>query len=406
MTNRRRQGISAAAATLLATAPIGAIYDEWGWLVHCIVVVFAIAAAALITRSLRAPLWVQVAAMLGALTMALTWLYPSGQEIVRFLPAVATVEHFAALLGQLPADVQEHSTPVPNLTSLLLVTAAGVGLVAILVDVFVAGLRRPALAGLPMLAIYSVPVAVSFESVPILLFALGATGYLWLLAADNIERVRRFGRRFTGEGREVATWAPSPLAAAGRRLAVVGVLVAVVLPLGVPGMTDGLIERFGPGLGSGSGHGTGGSGQMNLFAELHGQLNLDETVDLIRVTTDDPAPFYLRVATADQITDTGFEPSAPTGRPIGDLPADEVPASRPHVTYHRHQAEVELTEDFAMFMVPVYPEMISLAGLGSGWRFDASQQVVYSSQIASSGPELDEALRAEVKALVHCMRRT
>jgi transglutaminase-like putative cysteine protease len=383
MTNRRRQGLSAAAATLLATAPLAAIYEEWGWLVHCVVVVIAIASAALLARALRTPLWVQIAAMAGALVMALTWLYPSGQEIVRFLPGAATVEHFGALLGQLPSDIREHSTPVPTLTPLLLVTAAGVGLVAILVDVFVAGLRRPALAGLPMLAIYSVPVAVSFDSVPVLLFAIGAVGYLWLLASDNIERVRRFGRRFTGEGREVATWAPSPLAAAGRRLAVVGVVAAVVLPLGLPGMTNGLIDRFGPGLGGGSGSGSGGSGQMNLFAELHGQLNLDETVDLLRITTDDPAPFYLRVATADQITETGFEPSAPIGRPVGEAPQD-LPAAGPGVSYHRHQAEVELTDAFAMFMVPVYPELVSLSGLGTSWRFDANQQVVYSNRSAAT----------------------
>ena len=56
---------------------------------------------------------------------------------------------------------------------------------------------------------------------------VGAVGFLWLLVTDNVDRVRRFGRRFTGDGRDVDVWEPSPLAAAGRRLAVVGVLVAV-----------------------------------------------------------------------------------------------------------------------------------------------------------------------------------
>ena len=50
--------------------------------------------------------------------------------------------------------------PVPDLDGLLLLTTAGVGLVAVLVDLAAVGIRRPALAGLPMLAIYSVPVAV------------------------------------------------------------------------------------------------------------------------------------------------------------------------------------------------------------------------------------------------------
>ena len=95
-----------------------------------------------------------------------------------------------------------------------------------LVDLLAVGLRRPALAGLPMLAIYSVPVAVYVDSVPALPFVVGAAGFLWLLVTDNVDRVRRFGRRFTGDGRDVDVWEPSPLAAAGRRLGVVGVALA------------------------------------------------------------------------------------------------------------------------------------------------------------------------------------
>jgi transglutaminase-like putative cysteine protease len=383
VSGRHRRGLTAAAATLLASAPLAAIYAEWAWLARSTLAVGIIAAAALAARALRAPVWAQVVAMLGALTAALTWQFPSGEEVVRFIPGTATIQHFGTLLGQLPADVREHAAPVPTLESLLLVTVAGVGLVAILVDVFVAGLRRPALAGLPMLAIYSVPVAVSFDSVPVLLFAIGACGFLWVVASDNIDRVRRFGRRFTGEGRDVATWAPSPLAAAGRRLAVVGVLIAVVLPLGVPGMTDGLVDRFGPGLGGG-GTGGGGSGQMNLFAQLHGQLNLDETVDLVRLTADDPAPFYLRIATADQITSTGFEPSPPAGRPAPGSFGAILPAV-PGVTYHRHRAEVELTDAYTMFLAPIYPKLVGVERLGSGWRFDEEQQVVFSTRHSAAG---------------------
>ena len=115
-----------------------------------------------------------------------------------------------------------------------------------LVDVLAVGLRRPALAGLPMLAIYSVPVAVYVDSVP-------------------AAAVRRRRRRLTsgcwspttstgyagsaaGSPATAATstsGSPRPLAAAGRRLAVVGVAVAVLLPLAVPGMTGGLLDQLG-----------------------------------------------------------------------------------------------------------------------------------------------------------------
>ena len=85
----------------------------------------------------------------------------------------------------------------------------------------------------------------------VLPFGVAAAGYLWLLVSDSVDRVRRFGRRFTGDGRDVDVWEPSPLSAAGRRLGVVGVVIAMLLPLLVPGMTSGLIDRFGTGQGTG-----------------------------------------------------------------------------------------------------------------------------------------------------------
>jgi transglutaminase-like putative cysteine protease len=389
MSRQRHLGVVAGAATLLATAPLAAIYQGFGWLLPCVVAVAAVAAAAIVSRSLRAPLWAQAAAMVGTLTLAVTWLFRSGEEIAGILPGRATMEHFGALLGQLPADVREHAAPVLPLDSLMLVTVVGVGVVAILVDLCAAGARRPGLAGLPLLAIYSVPVAVSFDSVPMVLFVIGAAGYLWLLGADNVDRVRRFGRRFTGDGRDVDTWEPSPLSGAGRRLAVVGLLIAVAVPLAVPGMTTGLADRFGPSLGPGSGSGGSGTGRVNLFAELHGQLNLDETVELLRVHTDDPEPFYLRIATADQIRETGFEPSAASGSPVaqpdGSFLRRPGAPSRTGVTYHRHRAVLEISDDFVMQLAPTYAELTEINGLDDQWRYDPTQQIVFSPRQVARG---------------------
>src|SRR5690606_8063077 len=224
-------------------------------------------------------------------------------------------------LGEVPEVVATQALPVPDHDGLLLLTMAGIGLVAVSIDLLAVGLRRPALTGLPMLAVYSVPVAVSHESVSGFAFLLGVLGYLWLVATDNLERVRRFGRRFTGEGRSVQPWEPSPLAAAGRRLTVLGVVIALALPLAVPGMTSGLIDRFGQGFpGSGTGGAGGNPTAVNLFAQLDGLLNRDETVELLRVTTDDPEPFYLRVGTADVITRQGFNHRSPQGIPTNELP--------------------------------------------------------------------------------------
>ena len=82
------------------------------------------------------------------------------------------------------------------------------------------------------------------DSVSVVPFIFGAAAYLWLLISDNVDRVRRFGRRFTGEGRDVDVWETSPLSSAGRRLAIVGVLVAILLPLLIPQMSSSFVDQL------------------------------------------------------------------------------------------------------------------------------------------------------------------
>jgi hypothetical protein len=91
MTGRRRLGLVAAGATLLAAAPLSTIFDQWTWMLECIVAVGLIAGAALGARTLRAPLWAQAVAMGAALLLVLTWMFPSGEELLALLPSPTSV---------------------------------------------------------------------------------------------------------------------------------------------------------------------------------------------------------------------------------------------------------------------------------------------------------------------------
>lgn len=382
MSGRRRLGFVAGAATLLAAAPLSTIFERWTWLVQSFIAVALVAGVAALTRSLRAPVWAQLLGMIGGLLLALTWLFPSGEEFLGVLPAPQTFAHFAGLMTQSVEDMRSYGVKVPDTHPLLFVTVLGVGAVAVVVDLLTVGLRRPALAGLPMLAIYSVPVAVYVDSVPAVPFVVGATGFLWLLVADNVDRVRRFGRRFTGDGRDVDVWEPSPLAAAGRRLAVVGVALAVLLPVAVPGMTTGLLQTVGSsGTGDGpGGGGTSGLGRVNLFAALSGQLRQSETTELVKVTTTEQDPFYLRFGVADEINQDGFRSRGPSGKTVSrGLP---VPAetNRSGVTRERHHARVEVSANFDMQLLPTYADPVSTEHLDSSWFYDDTMQVIYSNR--------------------------
>ncbi|WP_406042623.1 DUF3488 and transglutaminase-like domain-containing protein [Micromonospora sp. NBC_00898] len=386
MTPTRNLGFVAALATLLAAAPLSAIFQRWTWLIEAAIVVAVVAGAAALSRLARAPLWGQVLAMLAGLLLGLTWVFPGGTELLAFLPTPGTFAHFGELLGASVQDMRTYGVEVPDVDSLLFLTVLGVGGVAIVVDVLTVGLRRPALAGLPMLAIYSVPVAVYVDSVPATPFVVGACGYLWLLVTDNVDRVRRFGRRFTGEGRDVDVWEASPLAAAGRRLAVVGVALAVALPLAVPGMTGGLMDAVGSGPGNGTGRpGQGGSpGRIDLFAALSGQLNQSEVADLVKVTTTEPAPFYLRFGVADELRPDGFRVRVPSGRPANRNLPDPTERAGRGVEQQRYRATVEV-KNLDMPLLPVYAEPVKTADLSGSWLYDPNLQILFSNRDNSRG---------------------
>jgi transglutaminase-like putative cysteine protease len=387
MRSRRHIGLVAAAATLLAAAPLTTIFEQWTWFFQSFIVVGLIAGVAALTRTLRGPLWAQALAMAGALLLALTWMFPSGRELLAILPTPATFSHFGELLSGAAHDMRMLAVPVTDTDPLLFLTVLGIGAVAVVVDLCAVGLHRPALAGLPMLAIYSVPVAVYSDAVHPLPFVVGAAGFLWLLVADSVERVRRFGHRYTGDGRDVDVWEPSPLAAAGRRLAVIGVVAAVLLPLAVPGMTGGLLDRLGQNGGVGEGRPGlgGGPGRINLFAALSGQLRQTEITELAKVTTPELQPGYLRFGVLDVIRNDGFGVRNPQGRSIkGGLP-DVRQGDRPGVTERVYRANVELTNAFSMPLLPIYPEPLSMQDVEGSWLYDPDMGIVFSGRSQSKG---------------------
>jgi transglutaminase-like putative cysteine protease len=391
MTSRRHLGFVAAGATLLAATPLSGIFAQWTWLIYSAFAVAIVEAAATGVRAMRGRIAAQGFGMLAALILVLTLMFSNGHSLLGFIPTPDTVAYFGKLLGDAGAQIRDNGVPVPDLDGLLFLTTLGIGMVGILTDLFTVAMRRPALAGLPMLAIYAVPVAVYPDSVAVIPFVLGAAAFLWLLISDNVDRVRRFGRRFTGEGRDVDVWETSPLSSAGRRLAVVGVLVAIIVPLLIPQMSNSFFDQFGS-AGGGSGTGgrhTGGPGSVNLFADLEGRLNQSSTQELVRVTTTDADPYYLRFAVADELTASGFRTRTPSGTSISNPLPDPNERSGPQVDRQRFTANVEIMKAFDMPMLPIYAEPVSIKKLGSEWSYDANMTVLFSLRSRSGGRNYD-----------------
>src|SRR5262249_28046786 len=194
MNQRRHVTLVAAGATLLAALPLSTVFATWSWFIEAVLAVGAIMGAGLLVRSLRTPIWAPTVAMATAYLFVLTWIFHGGHELAGLFPTPRTFGHFNSLLVDAGTDMRDLGVPVEDREGLLFLSTLGIGGVALMIDLFAVVLRRPALAGLPMLAIYSVPVAVHQDSVNFIPFAAGAAGFLWLLVTGNVVRISRFGR--------------------------------------------------------------------------------------------------------------------------------------------------------------------------------------------------------------------
>lgn len=285
------------------------------------VVVFGVGSVVL--RSLHLPIWAVVLAqaylvwvLLGTASLGL----PLRQVVVPGLDVLSA--HVDAVADGVRA-AQEHPAPVPADVPEIhaLLVAGGVGILW-LVDLGAVTLRRVPLAGLPLLAAFTVPVAV-LGGFPWLTFLLAATCFVLLLAGDHLSALSGWGRTFAGsrvrpEGESAPLGAGEALSRNSSltlQIGAVALAAAVVSPLLVP-TYDGLLALGSGGGGDGDGDGTRVS-LDNPITDMQRDLDRGPDVDVVTVRTDDPEPSYLRVTALDRFDGKAWRP----GR--RDLPAEQ-----------------------------------------------------------------------------------
>jgi hypothetical protein len=339
-----RLTVAAAAGTVLASTALYALFVgmEWFWAGFGAVIV--VAAVGLATRIRRLPVPVCVAAGLAGLLLYLNLLFAPGQSWFAIIPNAASLTHVWHVAATGMTDADRFSPPVPITTGLLLLSTAGIGLAAIAADVLAARVRSSAVAGLPLLALFIAPSTTPAGRSgwgTALVFFLGTVGYLVILAADGRDRIGRWGRtvglwradrygrpdtgRTPGPG-SVKTSDVSTLASAGRRIGMVSIVVALCVPLFIPGlqvnrMFPAHVNVFGHG-GNGLGGGSGGIGPDPL-AQMTQDLHEGAPESVLTYTTTDPAPQYLQMYVLSKLTTTQWQLSphvSADGSASGTLP--------------------------------------------------------------------------------------
>jgi transglutaminase-like putative cysteine protease len=304
MTGYARMGAVAGAATVFAGMSLNAVFADGAWLPYLISVTGTVAVAGMALRALRAPVWAQGLGLAAALLVYQCVCFGPG-GLSGLLPTPGTLRALADVAALGFQDVAALAAPVPSRPGLTLLTTTGLGLVAITVDLLAVGLRRASFAGAPLLAVYTVPVAVSNEPVGWYWFVLGGFGYLWLLRTDSADRLRRWGPPFRpaaateGSAGAAVTAPPRPTGGVGVTFAAAAVVAALLIPALLPSLsTAGLFAT-----GEGAGFGRTGGGRnvetVNPITRLKGELQQRDNSELLRVSTDDRDPFYLRLTTLD-----------------------------------------------------------------------------------------------------------
>lgn len=386
---RTRLTIIAGLATLLSSLGLYPLFDGTGWVWSGFGAIISVAGGSLLVRRFRLATIFNLAGALAALLLYLTVRYASAEAFLGIIPTPSSLARLVERMGDGWREANRYAAPVPLERGIELLATLGIGLVAALVDLLAVRLRRAAPAGLPLLALYSVPAAIREESVSWAAFAAGAVGFLALLLADAREQVGGWGRPvFTHRWSEAAPRErpdSSALAATGRRIGLAAVAVAVAVPTVVPGIEPrGL---FGMG---GVGGGAGGSQTVTTpepMVSLKRELTRQGHETVLTYRTDDPSPDYLRLYALDRFDGdrwTYSQLSSSSRDRVADriLPAppglESVPA--PAVTT-RIKIERKVRK-LTFLPAPYAPSRVSIKG---DWRVHGPSLMLYSLRDAAGG---------------------
>jgi len=310
MTDQKRT-LAAALATAAASVSLYPIFTGALWFWAGLGSIAVVAAVSMATRLRPLPVAVCLAAGIAALLLYLNLAFANARSLYHLLPTPASVRQLWDLAGQGFAQAARYAPPVPELHGMVLLAAAGVGITAVLTDLIAVRLSSAALAGLPLLLLFTEPFTLSVSRGffgTTVAFCLGVAGYLALLSSEGRERIREWERPQPSANDVPDT---RTLAAAGRRVGFASVVLALFVPLVVPGLHVTRLFGGQPGIGGSAGDGTGGGGGASVGfpdpnARLSQELKMTQPANVLIYTTRAATPDYLQVYVLDRLTDTGW----------------------------------------------------------------------------------------------------
>jgi transglutaminase-like putative cysteine protease len=366
MTANRRMTLTVAFACALSSTVLYPLFLSSEWFYVGLGAIITVAASGALSRLRTLPVVVCLAISVAGLLLYLNLVFEVRHNWALVIPTPGSLSRLSELAGTGITDSSKYAAPAPALPGLVLLAAGGIGITAILTDLIAVRLRSTALAGLPLLVLFTVPITMNAQhqsAGTLVVFCLGTVGYLAMLSADGRERIRVWGRLVslwrsgslyetaTGRGpahagdaypgmpaedptspaRRITEREPGPdtraLAAAGRRVGLASVVLALCVPLLVPGLHPSKLFSSGPGIGGSGGNGTGaGLSLPDTLSQTMRELQAKHpTTVLSYTTTAAKNPPYLQTYVYDDLTDSGWHN---TNYAVGEAQASTIPAAQ------------------------------------------------------------------------------
>lgn len=352
-------------ATLAASASLFAVLQGRDWFVRAAGVATVIAVLGAAGRAARVPRALLPLIQAAAGFIYLVVAFVSDQARDGFLPTHETLDRIRQMwtggFDQFDRIVPP-VTPTPEIT---FIAVSGVAAAALLVDMLAASYRQTALAGLPLLALYVVPVSVRPDEVSAWLFLAPAVAFLLLLAADSRDRLLGWGVPIGGRTEAGAVGrGPNQMSRMSRRIGVTVLSLSVVIPAAAPRLTHGAFGAKGVGDAKGKTIST-----LNPLVTMRRDLVRSADVDLLtmRTTSAHPSEVYLRTVTLDEFDGEEWKAARREVHAFNNLPQvaglSPAVATTPVVT--DITADASLQSDY--LPMPFPPTKLTLTG---EWRLD------------------------------------
>ncbi|MEV3853569.1 DUF3488 and transglutaminase-like domain-containing protein [Streptomyces sp. NPDC050095] len=376
MSGGARLSICATLATFLASCSLLPLVDKSSWILQAAILLVIQAAVGAAARRIPLARPLTIAAQAVVSLLLLTLVFANQQALGAVIPGPEAFRHFGVLLQAGGDDVGRYMIPAPLSDGIRLMLVGGALVIGLAVDALAVTFRSAAPAGLPLLALYSVAAGLSDGGTDWLWFLLAAGGYLLLLLAESRDRLSQWGRVFGGTGRAPGGMqrqdgpggAVAPVRT-GRRIGVLALGIALVVPLALPALNDGLLGPSGTGVGNGSGGG-GTISAINPLVSLQNSLNQpeDRTVMSYKTNTDQTTDMYLRIVALDEFDGTTWRPSV---RSITDVPSPlpSPPGLGADVGRTEVTTRISAADWYAQDWLPM-PYPATNVSINGRWRFE------------------------------------